>query len=860
MPLPPGTRLGPYEVTAIIGAGGMGEVYRARDTRLGRDVALKLLSGQVADESVKKRFVREAKAISALNDPNICALYDIGTEEGRDFLVMEYLEGETLAERLNRGRLSVDEALRHAMSIASALDRAHRKGIVHRDLKPGNVMLTASGAKLLDFGLARITGGESASVAPLTADDMMMGTFEYMSPEQLSSEVVDARSDIFAFGVVLYEMLTGERPFGGKNRASTIGAILFSEPAPVVERDPSLPPHLSRVIDACLSKKPDDRIQTAHDLRLQLQWITEGAVGSAVPARRRRFQLRPAMFAWLLAALIVGGAGAMVARRLNLPAEREVRFVIAPIAGETLDWPIVSPDGRKIAFVSQTREGKRALWIRDLSSTAPVRLAGTDAAAQPFWSPDSQSIAFFAADKLQLASLATGRAESLVTSASPRGGTWSTSGTILYAPHVSSSIWATTSLGTQARQITRLDAGQKDVSHRWPELLPDSDHFLFVIRSANLQRSGLYLSSLSRPENLRKIATLQSHVVVSRDGWMFFVQNRQLWRQKFNLDDLVLSGEPQAVANEVEPDLKVTGATRISVARDGTVLFFSPPDMRTRLTWISADGAARPLTGLEHIVNPALSPDEKTVAISRIDEVSGRNSIWLVDTTSGAMTPFVTGDFNADGPIWSPDGSRILYTSDRRGSFEVYERPVGTVGGDRLLLSTGNYAQPLTATEHGTLFHSSSGQGGSAQLWFWPGGAEKPYAIPGNFEGAGDLSPDARWVLMKEVRNENAEFNMNLFALDNPQRRIQITSEGGAQPTWRRDGKAFYYAALDGEVMEVKFDAGRVSPPRPVFRISGANIFYSSRDFSPSRDGKRFVATQAGSGQRSGTATIILRR
>lgn len=864
MELSTGTRLGPYEIIARVGAGGMGEVYKAHDTRLGRAVAIKVLAARIRDDdAVRKRFLREARAISALNHPHICSLYDIGRENGNEFLVMEYLEGETLAELLARDRIPFSDAIRYALEIAEALERAHRQGIVHRDLKPGNVMITKSGAKLLDFGLARVLETESSLSAPLTADDAMIGTVEYMAPEQLQGGTVDARADIFAFGVLLYEMFTGVRPFSGHNRASVIGAILFADPAPAVERDASLSSQLDRLIRTCLAKDPEERIQTAHDVRLQLEWIRDGVTGNSGVFRRPRFLRRTVSTLWIALAAVAGAAvGGLWIHHLDVPAKHEVRFeMTSPVAGEQIDWPAISPDGTKIAFVSESSVGGRSLWVRELRSGTVRKIASPDDVKQLFWEPGGSSIAFFVGNKMEAFSFSDSRTQTLATADSPRGGTWNDKGTLLYAPHVGDGLWATTIAASVPRRITTLDRSRQDSSHRWPEFLPDGDHFLFVIRSSNLQRSGLYAGSLSDAHLLKKISTIQTHALVTSDGWLLFTDDRKLFRQRFDLRSLVLSGAASVVADGIEPDLKVTGATRISASRDGTIVFSSPLDRRSHLAWLDANGKLiRTLTTDDYYVNPALSPDQKTIAVSRINPRSGLNSIWLVNAQSGALSPLVDDDSDADEPIWSADGRNIYYMSDRRGSYEVYERAIGQVASDRLVFASHTYAQPIADARTGLLLRVAEREK-TAAYFFWRTGEPSPKLLMRNDTGGvADLTRDGRWLVAMGMRNDSHAYNLFLQSIDDPSRVLQVTARGAEQPTWRPDGKEFYYISVDGDVTATPFRDGQLGASRTLFRLPGVDPFYSAHDYCPNFNGSRFAVLQHPTNIRVSTATIIVQK
>jgi serine/threonine protein kinase len=519
MTLAAGSRLGPYEILSAIGAGGMGEVYKARDTRLERTVAVKVLPEHLtANEDLRQRFEREAKTISQISHPHICALYDVGREGDRDYLVMEYLEGETLAARLDKGALPAEQLLRYGIEIADALDKAHRLGIVHRDLKPGNVMLTKSGVKLLDFGLAKAVQ-PAASVSALTsmptetpaltAEGTILGTFQYMAPEQLEARDTDARTDIFAFGAVVYEMATGQKAFSGRSRASLIGAILKDEPPPISAVQPMTPPALDRVVKTCLAKDPEDRWQTARDVVLELGWIAEGSQAGTTPpavaARRSRERV-----AWILSALLA----IALALTLVLPylgrartssEGRAVRLsVLPPEKGRFMPGTIaLSPDGTRLAFVAADADGRSLLWIRSLDALEARALPGTERAYAPFWSPDGRFLAFFAEGKLKRVEASGGPPQilsnltgTLSAGTVGRGGTWNREGVILFAPNPGGPLVRIADTGGAPAPVTKLDVSRQENSHRWPVFLPDGRRFLYFARSRLKENHAIFVGSL----------------------------------------------------------------------------------------------------------------------------------------------------------------------------------------------------------------------------------------------------------------------------------------------------------------------------------------------------------------------------
>src|SRR5262245_44274748 len=520
MSLGPGTRLGPYEIVAPLGAGGMGEVYKAKDTRLDRAVAVKVLPSHVSsDPALRERFEREARTIGALNHPHICTLHDVGHQDGIDFLVLEHLEGQTLVERLTKGALPIDQALQIAIHIADALDKAHRAGIVHRDLKPGNIMLTKSGAKLLDFGLAKVTPAVVAASglsmaptgpSPVTMQGTILGTLHYMAPEQIEGQEADARTDIFAFGAMLHEMVTGRKAFAGKTQASLIGAILKDEPPPPSTLQPITPPTLDRLIATCLSKDPDDRWQTARDLLRELRWIAEGRA-TALPVvaragpRRERLAL---LFVSAVLIVVSALAGVLWAERVPAPAPRLVRFdIITPLSSDPSSFAL-SPDGRQLVFAALS-DGATKLWVRSLDATTPRSIAGTDGASYPFWSPDSRSIAFFADGKLKRIDVSGGTPQVLADAPGGRGGTWNDDGLILFTPSQqqvdpTSVITRVSASGGSVTPVTHLAPGKG--SHRWPQFLPDGRRFLFLSALGRADANGVYLGSLDGREPIRLMA------------------------------------------------------------------------------------------------------------------------------------------------------------------------------------------------------------------------------------------------------------------------------------------------------------------------------------------------------------------
>jgi eukaryotic-like serine/threonine-protein kinase len=571
MALSVGAKLGPYEVLGVAGTGGMGEVYRARDTRLDRIVAIKILPALLAaSPEARQRLVREAKSISSLSHPHICQLYDVGHQDGMDYLVLEYLEGETLADRLERGRMPVEQVLKVGAEIADALEKAHAKGLIHRDLKPGNVMLTKSGAKLLDFGLAKhhASGIDTVLTAitqskPLTAEGMIVGTYHYMSPEQVEGHQADARSDIFALGAVIYEMATGKRAFDGRTQATVIAAVLERDPEPISTLQPMAPAVLDQVVKTCLHKDPDERFQTAHDLKLQLRWIASGliastATGAAVQGPRAGLFKRERI-AWAVALLLlvvaVATAWWMAAgRHAGTERVEPLRFEISPPAGTTLSTGEaaaveVSPDGRRVVFSAESG-GKPRLWVRPLDSLDARELPGTEGALYPFWSADSRSVGFFVGNKLRRVPVAAGDPETVATVQQPMGGSWSSLGVILVGSR-NDGIFRVNDTGGTPEKVTSLDSSRGETTHRWPSMI-DGNSFLFECGAASMSEQNLCVAALSAPQS-RRLLTASSNAQYAA-GYLFYFHEGALHAHPFDPKKLALTGPPLHVVERVSYD------------------------------------------------------------------------------------------------------------------------------------------------------------------------------------------------------------------------------------------------------------------------------------------------------------------
>ncbi|HEU5410484.1 MAG TPA: protein kinase, partial [Candidatus Acidoferrales bacterium] len=863
-----GTKFGPYEITGAIGAGGMGEVYRARDTRLGRDVAVKILPQHLNEKpDARQRFEREARAISSLNHPHICTLYDIGHQDGTDFLVMELLEGETLAKRLERGPLATAELLRIGIEVSDALDKAHRKGILHRDLKPSNIMLTKSGAKLMDFGLAKAAGdgaspaletltqslNPSARTTPVTQQGTIVGTFQYMAPEQMEGKDADARSDIFSLGAVLYEMATGKRAFEGKTTASVIAAILEREPPAISTVQPMSPPALDRAVKICLAKDPDERFQSAHDVKLQLEWIREAGSQAGVPAplvahRKNRERAAWVAAALLLTALIVSLVGyisrsprpaQLVISQINPPPNSTFSATIGNVGTLAL-----SPDGQRLAFVAAGSDGHDRLWVRALSSATAQPLEGTDGARFPFWSPDSRSIAFFANGKLSRVDVSGGSPLELAGASPGAGGTWGADGSIVFSSSLAGGLYRVPALGGERQQITHLSSSRKDFAQRWPQFLPDGKHFLFFVWSADSNNTGVYVSSLDGSQQKLVLRNDSDGVFVPPDH-LLFVRQGTLMAQHFDVDSFQLGGNMAPLLQHVSPSLGFfSGAFTFSA--NGVLVYAEGAEgfIPSRLLWLDRGGKQIGETGTPgYYDTPRISPDGNSLAVEGGDRDTG--GIEIFDLRSGLKRRLnFSNSFNV-APIWSADGKRVAFISNRDGGIRYFQKPADGTG------STSPLFTDKVMQEHATVAEWTPD--GRYLVYGWPGttdvfatplsGGGKPFPVMQNVHRNPQfaVSPDGRWIAYVADSGE-----VNVAPFPNGTGIWQVSTKGGGWPRWRRDSKELFYLSNDLQIMAAEvsaqgatFSVGSVRPlfhPNMVNPASGPGRYW---DVSP--DGQKFV-------------------
>jgi Tol biopolymer transport system component len=878
--------LGPYEIVARIGAGGMGEVYRARDTRLDRQVAIKLLHAETADRADRRlRFESEARAISSLNHPHICALFDVGEQDGRAFLVMEYLEGETLDDRLTRGALTTAEVIRCGVEIAEALDHAHRQSLVHRDVKPSNVMLTATGVKLLDFGLAK--GSAPATVATstmtlapqnLTADGMLVGTVRYMAPEQLEGKPCDARTDIFALGAVLYEMATGRKAFDGNSQASLIASILTAHPPAVSSirdtTDMGRPHALDHVVERCLSKHPDERWQTARDVKLELDWAVSQVSRSESRAAGRRVPRIRETLAWGAAIVAIGAAAVLLWFRRESPREI-TRFVVSPPPGTTIGVAenrtriALSPDGRALAFVGSTG-GRPQLWIRRLAALTAEPLAGTEGAASPIWSPDSRVVAFFSPGDGELKKVeASGGPVQTICPASIDGAlAWGRDGTILFTAFPRGGIHRVSSNGGTPVRVTTIDAGKRELNHYWPEFLPDGRRFLFM--ATGLDASGVratpsvYVGSLDHPA-VSLLTRMHSRMSFAAPGYLLFVQDSALLAQRFDADALRLIGEPVKIADGLAY-FRTLGNGGYSISANGVLAYQGSADPLA-LTWYDRRGTA---TGSgwppQNFGSLRISPDGEKVAVDVSDPRIGTSDLWLYDIGRNAPRRLTDSLLNETGPVWAPDGKRVLFRWERGGSPNLYARTIGTGEDDLLVTDPSPLSTEDWSPDGKWIVYVKNTRQSGLDLYLRPleGTTEsRPFLVTRFDEWSARFSPDSRWLAFASTEAGSPE--IYVAPVQHAGDKVRISIGGGTTPRWRRDGRELFYVSADGRsIMTVPIQPAqglKVGLPAPLFSVGdmpmsrdrGRNINYDVRP-----DGQRFLVSRPAGEPSSSRVTVVL--
>ncbi len=853
-----GTKLGPYEIVAPLGAGGMGEVYRARDTRIGREVAIKILPSSYSEDADRlRRFELEARTAGLLNHPNLLAIYDVGKENGSPYIVSELLEGETLREKLRTGALAVRRVIEYGNQLAGGLAAAHDKGIIHRDLKPENLFLTKDGRlKILDFGLAKLHLPEPAvseehsqlqTVAPLSTPGMILGTMGYMSPEQVRGLAADHRSDIFALGVVLYEMLTGKRAFAGNTPADTISAILQKDPPDLAQSGSGPSPALERILRHCMEKEPDQRFQSARDVAFALEALsgttdsqrTSEALPSLRKNRERLWKIATAIC--LLAALAVFAV--LLLRKP--PSTKLLEVSVLPSSNTSLssfDIPQISPDGSKIAFGADDRNGKRTLWVRSFDSSQAQEMPDTDDASLAFWSPDSRWIAFFAHGKLKKIEVTGGSAETLCAVSDPRGGTWNEKGVILFAPHPGVGIYRINASGGTPMKVTSVDSSVHETSHRFPWFLPDNTHFLYFTKGS---KSGIYVGSLDSPQKLFLVQT-DHEAVYAPPGYLLFYQSDALVAQPFDAAKLQLQGEPFRLFQKVYFNPPMFGSRVVSVSQDGVMSFLRGSAMAA-LQRFDRSGKLLGSVGDsgENLFNLALSPDGKRLIVAMGLPTT---DLWMYDLAGGNRSRFTFDPDDDRTPAWSFDGSKILFGSTRGGLYAIYEKNSSGTGSEELLLNSKNWTLPDDWSPDGkNILYEDIDPNTKYDIWVLPIDTKKAYPLVKgeSNEAQAKFSPDGRRIAYSSDETGQPEVYVQSFQ-QQAAGRWQVSLNGGFAPRWRRDGKELFYLSLDKKLMAVAINAGasfEAAKPQLLFQTTVNQVqlaaFFGLYEAEP--DGQSFL-------------------
>jgi serine/threonine protein kinase/Tol biopolymer transport system component len=890
MALANGTKLGPYEIQSPLGAGGMGEVYRARDTRLDRTVAIKILPAHLSDNpEAKQRFDREARAISSLNHVNICTLYDVGSQDGTDFLVMEHLEGETLADRLTKGPLPPAQVLKYGIEICQGLEKAHRHGIIHRDLKPGNIMLTKSGAKLMDFGLAKpelaIAGNAkgpstpstptmnlaslTSAASPLTQKGSIVGTFQYLSPEVLHGTEADARSDIFGLGCVLYEMVTGRRAFEAKSQIGVLSAILEKEPEPIVVSQPLAPPMLDRVIRGCLAKDPADRFQSAHDVAMDLRWIADSSEAEkeeASPAFKKSWALSSAIACLALIAL-AGIAGYQWSKRAQ--STQPIHAEIPPpdkfsfdATGDNGGMPVLSPQGDRIAFVARSADAQ-SLWVRPLASDAAQPLEGTQGAAHPFWSPDGQYLGFFANGKLSKVATSGGPVTVLADAPNPRGGTWGADDTIVFTPNFLGPLFKVSAQSGTPNPATVIDK-DKHTTHRWPWFLPDGKHFLFLAAShtgGDPKATGIYFGSVDSAETHMVVATDSAAQYGS--GYLLYRVNTALVAQPFDPESGKLSGSLLPLVANIRYDVGVWRSI-FSTSQNGLMVYQAgnAAVARSRLAWLDRSGKELGSFDVhENSMNDVhLSPDGKRVAFITGSPTAG---VWTLDFERNAKTRVTFDQQTVAEPFWSADGKSILFSANLPqggGMVDIRSKAADGSGTEKTLSSVpNNYHRPRWSPDGKYLTYiQGDNDDKMTSLWMVPlAGGSKPVAIvqppsPQFTISNYRISPDSRWVAY--VSDESGRQELYVTTFPDGKGKWPVPSAGAGYPIWSANGKELFFKNLTDEIFACsvtsKASEIEIGTPHRLFHASMPGI---GAPYDVSADGQRFLVNLA---QEEGSAPL----
>ncbi|MGH9605684.1 MAG: protein kinase domain-containing protein [Terracidiphilus sp.] len=863
-------QFGHYQIVAKIGAGGMGEVYRAHDTRLNRDVAVKVLPRAFAEDPLRMaRFEREAQLLASLNHPKIAAIYGLEESGATLALVMELVEGSTLAERIADGPVPLDEAVPLIVQMADALAYAHDRGIIHRDLKPANIKLTSDGqVKILDFGLAKAMSINSSGASPdattlpvTTSAGMVLGTAAYMSPEQARGQEMDRRTDVWSFGVVVYEMLLGQRPFRGPTVSDTVAAVLRETPS--LER---VPLYLRRLVAACLEKEPRKRLRDLGDVRLLLGIFSEGSgassIAGAVAALPRSSALRRSL-PWAAAAVLFALAVilAVAYYRTSSRPQRTIRSLISAPEAETFAFggfnglPTLSPDGTRLVFPSWDNSGHEALWVRRLDSLTAARLQGTDDASYPFWSPESNQLAFFQDNKLKKIDLAGGPPVLLCDAPNARGGTWSRRNLIVFASGMNE-LESVSGAGGNPTPVASHTGSGAGFSNRWPEFLPDAKHFLYLsgeLPAAGTSKLGIYVGEIGSKES-KFLFQADSGALYAPPGYLLFLRGDTLMAQQFDADSRKLKGEALPVAQHVaSPALFRQGL--FSVSETGLLIYETAGTyIGGQLAWFDARGKQLAEVGEPGPFDLSLSPDGKQLAYVLQRQTGAKNDdIWLMDLQRNVQTRFTFGPSDNKLAVWSPDGASIAYSCSPQSRYDLCVASTSGTGVPQMLSKSDADEYPTDWSRDGryiaVTFSDRNGQTNSG-LWVLPlFGSRKPFPYLQSRFNKSDavFSPDGRWLAYSSDESGSLEVYLSPFPSGNG--KWQVSRNGGDQPEWNREGSALYYLAPGGKMMEASVKengaAVVVSEPRELFQATRAATSLGARSYCVSKDGKRFLVAEA---------------
>jgi len=886
MPISPATHLGRYEIRSLLGAGGMGEVYLARDPKINRDVAIKVIPAAFsADAERLRRFEQEAQAAGALNHPNILSIFDVDTHDGSPYVVSELLEGETVREQLHGAALPVRKAIEYALQIARGLTAAHEKGIVHRDLKPENLFVTKDGlVKILDFGLAKLiepsNGSEALTELPTrkhnTAPGTVMGTVGYMSPEQVRGQPVDHRSDIFSLGLIMYEMLAGKRAFDGESTIETLNAILKEDPPELSESNSRINPALERVVMHCMEKSAAQRFQSARDVAFALEALSgltsSQTLTSALPATKASSNNRERL-AWIVAgACLLGFLAALpfaigFLRKARVD-ERVFSLSLLPPDSVNMSGIVsamaLSPDGRRLAFVGSS-EGQNRLWVRSLDSLSAQALSGTEGASSaglPFWSPDSRFVGFIAGGKLKKIDASGGPPQTLCDVGANRGGTWSRDGVIVFAMGGNGPLYRVSAEGGEPTPVTTLDKSRSETSHRWPFFLPDGQHFLYFARSTQVEAGGIYVGSLDAKQAKQLLPTTLLNAVYASPGYLLFVRDKTLLAQRFDADKLQLSGEPFPVAEHVASNPGLARGA-FSVSENGVLAYYSGSGDLNQPLWFDRGGKQIGSLGeLGLYFTLGLSLDGKRAAVNRADQQLGTNDIWLFDLLRGVPLRFTTDPAGDSNPLWSPDGSRIVFTSNREGVGNLYQKITSGGGNEELLLKSSDEKWPDDWTADGQfIVYQTFNPKTKWDLWLLPmsGDRQPTKFLETQFnEQQAHFSPDAKWIVYTSDESGTPEIYARTFPATDAKWRV--STGGGCQPAWRRDGRELFYIASDRKLMAVDVKLGttfEASVPKTLFETRVLSLTDFGNHYAVAADGQHFLINSTNETNASPISVVV---